>query len=122
MELYIFLSVRNNTTKRSYTMSYRNILGRFGHRWFMEFDRKMVLHDYPESEYSVEVTFTDGKPDMFLKDCTGTVLSCSPAGAVTAMISSLNSRLFTARTLILLPFWKERASFFTKLKIQRAFL
>lgn len=53
-------------------MSYKNILGRFGHRWFMEFDRKMVLHDFPETDYSVEVTFTDGKPDTLLKDCTGT--------------------------------------------------
>lgn len=53
-------------------MSYKNILGRFGHRWFMEFDRSMVIHEFPESDYSVEVTFTDGKPDMMLKDCTGT--------------------------------------------------
>lgn len=52
-------------------MSYKNILGRFGHRWIGDFDRTMILKEFPESDYSVEVTFTDGKSDMLLKDCTG---------------------------------------------------
>ena len=53
-------------------MSYKNIFGRFGHHWFTEYDRKMVLIDFSADEYDVEVTFTDGKPDMPFADCTGT--------------------------------------------------
>jgi hypothetical protein len=53
-------------------MSYKNFLGRFGHRWFTDYDRKMVLIDFSADEYDVEVTFTDDKPDTPLKDCTGT--------------------------------------------------
>lgn len=52
-------------------MAYRNILGRFGHRWIGEYDRARIIREFPESDYSVEVAFADGKSDMLLKDCTG---------------------------------------------------
>lgn len=52
-------------------MSYRNITGIIGHRWIGQYDIDTILKEFPESDFDVEVTFTDGKSDIMLKDCTG---------------------------------------------------
>ena len=53
-------------------MAYKNIAGVFGHKWVTQYDIDTILKEFPESRYSTWVTFTDGKSDMPLRECTGT--------------------------------------------------
>lgn len=52
-------------------MSYKNITGFLGHRWIGKYDIDTILKEFPASEFDVDVSFTDDRNDIPLKDCTG---------------------------------------------------